>query len=265
VATPVEKQIHNVLIAREEERCRALEAKTGKPVKRRDVPMPWKRIGPHAILQDPEFLQHVTEFAYDLDDPTFQEYCRSRGVLHVAGEPGRRRWEYCLDHAKTRDEFLADPFFRCAEPYGDKRYEYTPEEMNAHWRIVCLGRAALQDCWELYRRESLVVEPPAAEPLIVHVEPPAEAEPKRAKPKKPRQKPPPRKPKPTKPKKPRKQKNEEKANRQEKRETKPSRPTARRRQGEKRPKASTKTTRAAQLVLFEEGPAHGRKLRRRGR
>lgn len=152
MATLIEDQIHKVFIVREEERCRALEAKTGKPVKACEVAKPWKRVGSHAILQDPEFLQYVTEFDCDLAAPTFQEYCRSRGVLHVAGEPGSRRWEYAKDWTKTRDDFLSDPYFRCAQPHEGKGYEYTPREMETHWRVMCLGRAALQDCWELYRQ-----------------------------------------------------------------------------------------------------------------
>lgn len=84
----VEDQIHRVFIAREEERCRTLEKETGKPVKRREVPKPWTRLGPQALLEDSQLLHYVTEFDYDLADSAFQEYCRERGVLHVAGEPG---------------------------------------------------------------------------------------------------------------------------------------------------------------------------------
>jgi hypothetical protein len=156
---PIEDQIHRVFVAREEERCRRLEGeyardpkKAGEKVTRRSVPRPWTRPVPQALLQDPDLLLLVTDFDYDIADTAFQEYCRSRGVLHVAGEEGSRRREFFSNHAKAKDDFLGDPHFHFAQPHDGKRYEYTPHEIDIAWQIVCLGRAALQDCWELYRQ-----------------------------------------------------------------------------------------------------------------
>lgn len=148
MATPVEDQVHAVFFAKEEARCREVEALTGKPVKPRDVPKPWRRTAPQALLQDPEFLQHVTELDYLLEVPSFQQFCLVRGVLHVAGEPGSRRREFFVDHAKTKDQFFADRYFQHAES-GDG-YAYTRAEMEGQWRVITLGRAALQDAWEVY-------------------------------------------------------------------------------------------------------------------
>lgn len=152
MATPIEDQIHKAFIVREDERCRTLENKTGEPAKRREVPKPWTRLGPQALLERPEFLLYVTDCDYDLADSNFQEYCRERGLLHVAGEPDSKRWLYFRDCTKTKNEFLRDPYFRRAQPHEGKRYAYTPQEMETAWRIVCIGRAALQDCWELHRQ-----------------------------------------------------------------------------------------------------------------
>ena len=58
------------------------------------------------------------------------------------------------DYTKTKIDYLADPWFHFAQEFDGKRYRYTNEEMETGWKIVLLGRAKLQDCWELYSRES---------------------------------------------------------------------------------------------------------------
>ncbi len=150
----VAEQIHRSLIADEEARCKALEAEKGKPVKRREIP-PWRRRGPQCLVQDPELLIRITEYSYDLEDEDFQSYCAARGVLHVAGERGSRRWLYMRDTRRGRDEFLADPEFQRAAEHQGERYKYTAEEMETGWRVVQLGRAALEDAWDLCRRRDL--------------------------------------------------------------------------------------------------------------
>ena len=85
-----------------------------------------------------------------MEDEGFQRYCTARGVFHVAGERGSRRWLYMGDTRRGRDEFLADPEFLHAQEHRGERYRYTAE-MDAGWRVLQLGRAALEDAWELYR------------------------------------------------------------------------------------------------------------------
>lgn len=180
MATLIEDQIHKVFIAREKERCRALAAKTGKPVEPDEVPKPWRRDG-RGILQDLELLKCVSEFDYDLADPKFQDYCRERGVLHVAGELDSQRWAYAKDWRKGKRVFLANPHFQRAQPHEGKTYRYTAEELETHWGILCLARATLQDCWELYRP----AKDPAPKPARkrgARPEPPAPAKTKRKRP-----------------------------------------------------------------------------------
>jgi hypothetical protein len=160
LATPIEEQIHRHFIEVERKHCAELQAawdaaaeKKGKRPQPRDVPKPWKRPGPRALCQDPEMLAAVREFDYDLTDAGFQEYCASRARLSIAGVRESRRWEYFRDHWRGKQEFLADPYFGFAEEYEGKRYEYTPAEMQTHWRVLALGRAAFQDAWELYVAE----------------------------------------------------------------------------------------------------------------
>ena len=95
----VEDQIHRYYIQLEEQRCKQLEAEYAKnsktrekKAKRREIPKPWTRPGPYALCQDPEFLILVNEYDYNLSDAGFQQYCASRGVLHVAGEADSIRW-----------------------------------------------------------------------------------------------------------------------------------------------------------------------------
>ena len=157
----IEDQIHQFLIEQEEERCRALEAEFNKneetkdkKVQRKTISKPWVRPGEFGLCQGVDLLIMVDEYDYDLSDKMFQSYCSARGILHVAGEPGSRRWLYLADYRKTKSDYLTDPYFQFAEEVNGKRYRYTNEEMETGWKIMLLGRANLQDCWELYSRES---------------------------------------------------------------------------------------------------------------
>ena len=156
----IEDQIHQFLIEQEEDRCRALEAENnknnetkGKKVKRKTIRKPWARPGESALCQENELLIMVDEYDYDLSDKTFQDYCSARGIALVTGKPGSRRWEYMADYTKTKHDYLTDPSFQFALEFNGKRYRYTNKEMETCWKIVLLGRAKLQDCWELYFRE----------------------------------------------------------------------------------------------------------------
>lgn len=157
----IEDQIHQFLMDQEEERCRAIKAEhnkneetKGKKVKRKTIPKPRVRPDDSALCQEVNLLIMVSEYDYDLSDKTFQAYCSDRGILHVAGEPGSRRWKYLADYRKTKSVYLADPYFQLSEEVDGKRHHYTNDEMETGWKIILLGRAKLQDCWELYSRKS---------------------------------------------------------------------------------------------------------------
>ena len=157
----IEDQIHQFLKDQEEKRCRAIEAENnkneetkGKKVKRKAISKPWMRPGESALCQEVDLLIMVSEYDYDLSDKTFQTYCSARGILHVAGEPGSRRWKYLADYRKTKSAYLSDPYFQLSEEVDGKRHRYTDEEMETGWKIMLLGRAKLQDCRELHSRES---------------------------------------------------------------------------------------------------------------
>ena len=157
----IDDQIHRFLIEQEESRCRALEAEykkkdetKGKKVKRKTIRKPWARPNKYALCQEIDLLFMVDEYDYELFDKTFQRYCSARGILHVTGEPGSRKWEYMADYTQTKRDYLADPCFQFAQEFDGKRYRYTSEDMETGWKIMRLGRAKLQDGWELYLRES---------------------------------------------------------------------------------------------------------------
>ncbi len=90
----------------------------------------------------------VSEFDYDLEASEFLEYCRNRGVLHVAGEPGSKRWRFFRDFGIGKESFLEDSHFQ----FSESGEAYTADEMKTQWEIVMIGRAKLQDCWELFSR-----------------------------------------------------------------------------------------------------------------
>lgn len=163
MAALIEDQIHQFLIDQEEERCRAIEAANNKSegtknrnkkIKRKIIQKPWTRLGESSICQEYDLLIIVCDYDYDLSDKSFQDYCTARGVLHVAGVPGSRRWEYMEDYRKAKDTYLSNPYFQFAEKIDGKQYRFTEEQMETGWTIMSLGRAKLQDCWELYSRKS---------------------------------------------------------------------------------------------------------------
>jgi hypothetical protein len=156
----IEDQIHKFLIDQEEERCKAIEAAydknletKGKRVQRKTITKPWIRAVASALCQEADLLPMVSQYDYDLSDAGFQTYCSTRGTLHVAGEPGGRRWKYFAEYQINKDAFLADPYFQLSQEVDGKRIRYTDGEMETGWKIMKLGRAQLQDCWELYRKK----------------------------------------------------------------------------------------------------------------
>jgi len=151
MAPTIAEQVQKCLKNHEEARCRELERATGKKVKRRPVPVPVVRIGPNALCQDTDYRMMVTEYDYDLADSQFQDYCSSRGTLHVAGEPRSTRWQYFADFSLTKDDYLADRNFQFAQEFEGTRHKYSAEDMEVLWKIMLLGRATLQDCWELFK------------------------------------------------------------------------------------------------------------------
>lgn len=152
----IEDQMHQFLVDAEEVRCRKLEeSETGaskKAVVRRKIGKPWVRPSAQALCHDIEtiYLLMVSEFDYELANEDFQRYCSQRGVLHVAGESNSIRWEYMKNHKRTKAEYLANPFFQYAAGTSKEKYKYSPEEMETGWKIIQIGRAKLQDCWELF-------------------------------------------------------------------------------------------------------------------
>ena len=153
VAKTIEDQIHAALIQREEDRCRTLEEAdpSHKKVKRRDVKKPWIRLGPKALCQEATLLLLVRDYSFNLDDLGFERYCADRGIIHVAGEKDSARWFFMKDHSKTKAEFMSDPYFQRFIEEGGKQYQFTSREMEIHWEIALVGKAKLQDCWELYQ------------------------------------------------------------------------------------------------------------------
>ncbi len=156
VVATIEQQIHRFLKEQEEARCLALEADfsangvPGKEVKRRPI-VSWRRPGPVALCQNPDLLLMISDFDYDLSNRSFQEYCAARGVLHVAGEPGSHRWNCMADWQFSQSSFMNDAYFQFAAELNGERRKFSERDMEVAWEILRLGRATLQDCWELFR------------------------------------------------------------------------------------------------------------------
>ncbi len=151
MAPTIAEQVQKWLENREEERCLERERATGKKLIRKPVAVPIVRVGPRALCQNVDHLMKVSEYDFDLSDSRFQAYCSARGTLHVAGEPGSTRWQWHADCSLSKDEYLANRYFQFAQEFAGTRQRYTPEDMEVQWKIILLGRATLQDCWELFQ------------------------------------------------------------------------------------------------------------------
>ena len=131
----ITEQVHRVFKRRYEEDCLERERSSGKRVKRKPVPVPVVRVGPDALCANTEYLFMVSEFEYDLASPGFQRSCTARGRLHVAGVPGSTRWQYFADHSRSKDEYLANPYFQVAQEVEGARHQVPPR-----MRWTCCGR-----------------------------------------------------------------------------------------------------------------------------
>ena len=157
MAELIEDQIHQALIREEEERCRAIEEKNkldpkkkNKKVTRRKIQKPWSRGIHPRLCQETELLLKVSDYDYDLGVPGFQDYCRTRGVLHIAGEVGSRRWTFCVNHGRCFDDFLPDAGNSTFESTDSDNEKAPSPEADTDWKIVKIARGKLQDCWEMY-------------------------------------------------------------------------------------------------------------------
>lgn len=155
MATPIGDQMHKCLLEAEVERyAKSVEEYEKNPSsekpRKRASPKPWKRPGKLARCQDFNLLKLVNEFDFDLADPEFQAFCDKRAVLHVAGDLGGKYWSYFADLSKRRSDFINDKEFQTAVRLNGNAYRYTPDEMDALWNVVHLGRAQLQDLWEVF-------------------------------------------------------------------------------------------------------------------
>jgi hypothetical protein len=158
----IEDQIYEYLKEKEEQRCKRLEERyaknpetKNKKVKRNKVIKPWSRLNQYSLCQEPELLIMVQDYDYDLSDINFLEYCKTRGVLHIAGEKNSKRWKVFESYKFPKDKYLGDSYFQYAEEIDGKSYKYSEEEMEIGWRIIQIGRSRLQDCWEIYHSMSI--------------------------------------------------------------------------------------------------------------
>ena len=131
----IEDQFHQYLIEQEKERFRTIEAEKSKneetknnKVKRKSIPNPRTRPSTSALFQESGLFILVREYVYDLSIKRFLDYCSDRGILHVAGEPGSKRWKYSDDLRKTKSPFLADSYFHFSEKVNGKQHRAIPSQ-----------------------------------------------------------------------------------------------------------------------------------------
>jgi hypothetical protein len=139
----------------------------------------WERSRPEMLLQDVTLLLKVNSFDYDLTNPDFVEYAHKRGCMNGAGYPEKCDPDY--ENTKNRlkhDPLLQAEYLRFIDPgsnvgqlrkwlrnHGATKEEFLRSEdmkytLSGHlisdddrlvtWKCICIARAQLQDCWEIY-------------------------------------------------------------------------------------------------------------------
>lgn len=126
--------------------------KKGRKVPRHEVSINWTRGVFPKLCQDTDSVATVYEYDYDLLDTEFQAYCRTRGVLHIAGTPESTRWEFCVNYMRSPDEYFKT-IGRTPPKSADPEEDPLPPEADTDWKIIRIARGKLQDCWELFQRD----------------------------------------------------------------------------------------------------------------
>lgn len=127
----------------------------------------WKRPSPLTLLTDTETLEKISTFNYDLTNPGFVKYARSRGCMNGAGWPGENDpdysdvWPQMVEEANKRNipisEISSGRLRKYAREHwlgysgfsSDFKEEKEPAKKNM-WQCLSIERAKLQDCWEIY-------------------------------------------------------------------------------------------------------------------
>lgn len=144
-------QVWRALRAAEDERYEKDKAEHGRKARRRHVPKPIVRTSKGSLChRDQGFLELTSQYDYELLDRVFVKLAESRGVLQLAGLHGSRRWEFFANHQLTKADYLLDPYFHLAVPHEGQQHRFTDAELESNWGVILYGRAALQDCWEVY-------------------------------------------------------------------------------------------------------------------
>ncbi len=106
----------------------------------------WKRSHLNMLLMhDSALLEKITEYSYDISNTHFVEYADVRGCMNWAFKDGSTLRKYIAKHYLTHSEFISDTTLRLENgkqvPQNDK---------ESLWQCIHLGRAHLQDCWEVF-------------------------------------------------------------------------------------------------------------------
>lgn len=113
----------------------------------------WKRGHCKAICQDMNVLMNIKEYDYDLSNPIFIEYCRSRGVS-TRFEAGSIGFSFMKNYTMTKDEYMSNEDLRPTKHHDGVKHALIDKEMESNWNGVVVGRGALQDCWEIFLQQN---------------------------------------------------------------------------------------------------------------
>ena len=104
----------------------------------------WKRSHPNMLLMNSDLLEKINEYSYVMSDIDFVDYAHARGCMNGAFKKGSSLRSYIEDHHLSYKKFLSETFYL---ENGNVMPQCDKESL---WHCVCLGRASLEDCWEVY-------------------------------------------------------------------------------------------------------------------
>ena len=107
----------------------------------------WERPYPYQICQDIKILKKITEFCFDLSNKEFLSYIAGR--LGYVFEGAKLSKEECIDILQNWSDrkFLTSPVLA----KSITGHVFTPAERKNSLKVHNLKKAAIQDCWELFK------------------------------------------------------------------------------------------------------------------
>ncbi len=116
----------------------------------------WKRPCDTMICQDTKVLLKIREYSFDLSNEGFVRYFKGRTGISLGKEDKPELSLFLLTSPEAEEWLLTSHDYKFLNgetvPFGIDEYGLNPREIDV--RINKISKGMLQDCWELFTRET---------------------------------------------------------------------------------------------------------------